>query len=97
MSNLCNTVVWIVSTHPLISTSFSLGINILMTVPRAVNTFGKTVTDMFHSSFNSQARLRYLFFFSFSFNLTTAETAKSKIQQVLFFVDYDKAWSSDLG
>ena len=58
----------------------------LVTVPRALTRIGLNVTFMFHSFFNSQARSRYLSFFSFSFNLTrwSAGTTTSTIRQVLF-------------
>ena len=52
---------------------------------------------MLYSFFNSQARSRYLSFFSLTFNfiLWSAGTAKSTILQVLFFsFDYYKVWSS---
>ena len=45
---------------------------------------------MFHSFFNSLARLRYLFFFShsFSFILWSAGTVKSTILQILSNLDF---------
>ena len=63
---LNNAVVWMVSTRPLISKSSSHFINPLGTVPKAPITIGITVTCMFHSFFNSQARSRYIPFFSLS-------------------------------
>ena len=62
--------------------------NPLVTVPNAPITIGIIVTCMFHGFFNSLARSRYLSFFShsFSFMLWSAETAKSTILQVLFFL-----------
>ena len=65
---LNNAVVWMASTCPLISKSSSSFNNPLLTIPKAPTTIGITVTFMFHSFFNSQAKSRYLSFFSFSFN-----------------------------
>ena len=85
---LNNEVVWIVSTRPLTSKSSSPFSNPLVTVPNAPITVSIIVTRMFHSFFNSLARLRYLSFFShsLSFVLWSAETAKSTILHVLFFL-----------
>ena len=58
---LNNAVVWMVSTHPPTSKSSSPFSNPLVTVPKAPITIGIIVTCMFHSFFNSLARLRYLF------------------------------------
>ena len=85
---LSNAVIWIVST-PLPNCKSSRFINnSLFIVPKAPITIGTIVTFMFHSFFNSPARLRYLSFFlhSFSFILWSAGTAKSTISQILFFV-----------
>ena len=78
--DLSNAVVWMVFTRLLILKSSSLCINYLVTVPRAPTTIGNTVTFMFHI-FYSQARSRYLSFFSLSFNITlwSAGTAKFTI------------------
>ena len=61
--------------------------NFFVIVPKAPITIGTIVTFMFHSFFNSLARLRYLSFFSLSFRfiLWSAGTAKSTILQILFF------------
>ena len=67
---LNNAVVWMVSTHSLISKSSSPFINPLVNVPRVPITIGINFTFIFHSFFNSLARLRYLSFFSLSFNFT---------------------------
>ena len=76
------------------SKSPSLFNSTLDTVPNAPIMIGIIVTFMFHIFFNSQARSRYLSYFSlcFSFILWSADTAKSTILQVLFFlfVDYYK-------
>ena len=85
---LNSAVVWMVSTCPPTSKSSSPFSNPLVTVPNTPITIGIIVTCMFHSFFNSLARLRYLSFFShsFSFILWSAGTAKSTILQVLFFL-----------
>ena len=85
---LNNAVVWMVSTHPLISKSSSPCTNPLVTVPIALITTGIIATFMFHSFFNSRARSRYLSLFSHSFNfpLWSVGTEKSTILQVLFFL-----------
>ena len=108
-TDLNNTVVWMVSSRPLISKFSSPFINPLVIVPRAPITIGIIVTFMFYSFFNSLARSRYLSFFSLSinFNLCSTGTAKSTILQVLFFLFsfffffffgegsvYFKVWSS---
>ena len=53
-----------VSTRPLISKSFSLWTNPVLSEPMTTDI---TVTFMFHSFFNSLARSRYLSFFSLLF------------------------------
>ena len=84
---LNNVVVWMVSTRPPTSMSSSPFSNPLVTVPRVSITIVIIVTCMFHSFFNSQARFRYISFFShyFSFILWSAGTAKSAILQFLYF------------
>ena len=95
---LSNAVVRIVSTCPPISKSSRPFNNPLVIVPNAPITIGTIVTSMFHSFFNSQARSRYLSFFSLSFRfiLWSAGIAKSTILQIFFFffVDYYEVWSS---
>ena len=79
----------IVSTCPLISSSFSTPCtNPLVSVKRAPITIGIIVTFMFHNFFNSVVRSRYLSFFwlSFNFTLWSAGTAKSTILQVLYSI-----------
>ena len=63
-----NAIVWMVSTCPFISTFSSPFINTSVTIWKAPITIGITVTFMCHSFFNSQARSRYLSFFSHSFS-----------------------------
>ena len=84
---LNNAVVWMVSTRPPTSESSSPFNHTLVTVPKAPITIGMIATSMFHSFFNSQARSKYLSFFSYSFSFTlwSAGTAKSTILQVLSF------------
>ena len=53
LADLSNTVVWIVSSCPLIPKSFSSYINPLVTVSRAPITIGISVTFMFHCFINS--------------------------------------------
>ena len=73
------------SSNILSSSSFN---NPLVTVLKASITIGRIVTFMFHSFFNSIARLRYLSFFSLFFNfiLLLAGTGKSTVLQVHFFL-----------
>ena len=61
LANLNNTVVWMVSTLPLIFKSSGPFINLLVTVLRAPITFGIIVTLMFHSFFNSIVRSTNIF------------------------------------
>ena len=85
---LKNAVVWMVSTRPPTSKSSILFNNPLVTVPKAPITIGTIVTFMFHSFYNSQARSRYLAFFSnsFSFILWSAGTAKSTIMIIIIII-----------
>ena len=87
LTNLINAIVWMVSTQIVISKSSSSCTNSLVTVPKAPVPIGITITFMFHSFFNSRARLSYLAFFllSFKFSLWLAGMVKSTIWQVLFF------------
>ena len=87
LADLNNDFVWMVSTHPLISKSFSPSTNPLVTVPSIPITIAIIVTFMFHSFYSSLARSRYLslFLHYFSFTLWSAGTAKTIIRQVLFF------------
>ena len=82
---LNNVLVWMISTRPPTSKSSSPFSNPLVTVRNAPIII---VTCISQSFFNSLARSKYLSFFShsFSFILWSAETAKSTILQVLFFL-----------
>ena len=92
---LSNGVVWIVYTRPPTSKSSRPFNNPLVIVLKARITIGTTVTFMFHRFFNSQARSRYLSFFSLSFTfiLWSVGTAKSTILQILFFFLLIIMWS----
>ena len=85
---LNNVLVRMVSTRPLTYKSSTPFSNPLVTVPNAPITIAIIVTCIFHSFFNSLARLQYLSFFSHSFRfiLWSAGTAKSTIFQVHFFL-----------
>ena len=97
LAYLNNAVVWMISTRALISKSLNPCTCPLKTVPRAPLTISVNVTFIFHSFFNSLARWKYSSFFSLALNFSQwpAGTAKSTIQQVLFFVDFYKVMSSD--
>ena len=100
LADLNNALVLIVSTHPLISKSFSPCTNPLVTVPRAPVIIGITVTFMFHSFFNSQARSRYYLSSRFLSVLLCGLLGQQSPQfcKFSFFifvvVDYYKVWSS---
>ena len=68
LADLNNVVVWMVSTFPLISKSYSSLTIPLGIFPSAPITTGITVTFMFHSFFSSLARSRYSSLFLPSFN-----------------------------
>ena len=90
LTDLSNAVVWMVSTLPLISKSSSPLTNPLVTVPRAPNTIGITITFTFHSFFPSPRKVNVLILlFTFDFTLWSARKAKSTFLQV----DYYKVWS----
>ena len=64
LASLNNAVIYMVST-PLISKSFNLFNNPLMTLQSAPITTDIIVTFMFNSFFSSLARSKYLYFFAF--------------------------------
>ena len=80
LDDLHDTVVWMVSTRPLISKFFSFCTNPLVTVLRAPMTIGITVTFMFHSFFSSLARS----FAFFQFYLVVIQNSKVTTWQVCF-------------
>ena len=65
LADFNHSLVWMVSTRPLISKSSSPCINPLVTVPSTPTTIDITVTFMFHSFFSSLARSRHLSLFVF--------------------------------
>ena len=81
LTNLNNAVVWMVSTHPVISKSPSPCTNPLVTAPSTPITIDITIIFMFHSFFGSLARSRYLSLFLYSFRFTqwSGRTVKSTI------------------
>ena len=81
--DLNNVAVWIVSSRPVISMSFST--NPLVIVPRAPIPIGIIVTFTFHCFFTSITMSLSYFSLSFNFTQWSAETAKSTILQNLFF------------
>ena len=96
LADLNITLVWMVSTRPLIFKSCSAFINPFVIVLSVPITIGIAVTFMLNSFFSSLTWSRYLFLFSLSFSFTmwSARTVKSTIRQVQsFFVDYHQVWS----
>ena len=87
LSDLNNTVAWIVLILPLIANSFYLFSKPLGTVPSLPTTSGTNVTFIIQSFFSSLARSKYLSILShsFIFILWFARTVKSTRCQVLFF------------
>ena len=70
-----NDVIWMVSTHPVISKSSIPSTNPLVSIPNAPMTTGITVTFMFHccvfqGGFSSLARSRYFLSLSLSLSLS---------------------------
>ena len=85
---ISNAVIWIVSNHPPTSKCSRSFNNPLVIVTKAPITIGIIIIFMFHSFFNSLARSRYLSFFAYSFRFIpcSAETTKSTILQIIFFL-----------
>ena len=100
LADLNDTVVWMVSTLPLISKSSSPCTNPLVTVQRASITIVIIVIFMFHAFFNSQARSRYLSLISHSLISLCGQPGQQSPQfcKFSFFgvvvIDYYKIWSS---
>ena len=70
LADLKNSVVWVVSIRPPISSSSSSLSKPLETVPSVPTTIGITVTLMFYSFLSYLARYKYSFFLSFSLIFT---------------------------
>ena len=86
-------IVLTVWSRPIISKSFGHCTSTLVTASEAPITIGITVTFVFNRFYNPLKKSRYLsLFLSFNFTLPSVVTAKSTFS--LFFVDYDKVWSS---
>ena len=86
--DLNNAVGGMISGRPLNSKSFSLYINLLLTIPSAPITIGIIVIFMFHGFFfNFLSRSKYSSFFSpsFSFTLWSARTVGSLFFLFFFF------------
>ena len=95
LSNLNNAVVWMISTHPLISKSSSPCTNPLVTVPRAP--IGLKVISMFSSFFQFPSKVQILIFLFAFFHFYSVVSWDSKVHNLassLSFVDYYKVWSS---
>ena len=88
--DLNNDVVWIVSTRPLISKSFSCGTNRLITLPIVLVIIGITVNFMSRSLFfffNSLTRSRYLSHLSLSFSFTLGRPERQSLQCSIYQKD----------
>ena len=101
LADLNNTVVLIISICPLISKSscpFSSPLGLVLIASISIST---TITFMFLSFVCSLANFTYffsLFSLSFRFTLWSAETLKSTIRQILFFLfflNYHLVWLSE--
>ena len=71
LADLNNAVVWMASTHPLISKSSSLCTNPLVMVPSVLITVSITIIFMFQSFFSSLVRSRYYYHYSYLPKLTS--------------------------
>ena len=89
---LSNTAVWIVSNRPPTSEFSRHFKNALVIVSKAPITTGTIVTFMFHSFFNSLARLRYLSFFQI-YSVVRWDSKLDNFANSLCFVHYYKGWS----
>ena len=92
LANLNSAVVWMVSTHSLISKSSSLFTTPLVTVPRPPVIIGTTVTFMFHSlsffPFPSKVQVLILLFAFFQFYSMVNRDSKghNSASSLVFFV-----------
>ena len=86
------TVIWMVSSLPLISRQPSLFSKLLGIVSRAMT---MSVTLMFYNFFSSLARSKYLlnFWLSFTITLLALQTPHS---DVIFFLNWNSLWFSYL-
>ena len=85
--------VWMVSTPPLVSKSFSPCINLLVTVTREPITIGIIVTFMFQFfQFPRKVEVFILLFTFFQFSSVVSRD--SEVHNSAIFVDYS-VWSSD--
>ena len=85
---LNNAVVWLVSTHHLISKFFSPCHNPLVTVPITRETISITVASMFHRFYQFPSKIQLLIFLLAFFQLYSVFRQDSKVHNscVLFFL-----------
>ena len=97
LTNINNDVVWIVSTPPFISKSYSPFIDHLVTVPSAPTSNGIIVTFMFHMFLKFFSKLQIFIFLLAFFQFYPIISQNDKVHcsaGFLSFVDYHYAWSS---
>ena len=82
---LNNAVVWMVSTHPPTSNSSRPFNNLLVTVTKAPITIGVIVTCMFHSFFNSLAKVEELILLFLFFQFYSVVSQDSKVDNFAIF------------
>ena len=80
LADLNNSIVWIVSTRPLISKSPSPCTNPLLTVLRAPITVGVTVSFMYHSFFQLSNKVQVLIFLFACFQFYTGQSGQQSPQ-----------------
>ena len=88
LADFNNAVIWMVSTRPPISESFSPWNNHLVTVPRAPITFGITATFMFNSFFQFPSKLQVLillFAFFLFYSVANRDSKVHNSASYLFF------------
>ena len=88
LTDLNNTVVWMLSTRPLISASSSPFINPLVTVTKAPITIDINVTFMFHIFFQFPSKIEEIIFLFTFFQFYSVVTQDSKVHNFassLFF------------